>query len=55
MIRTMQPILAFVALCGTALAVGTGLPAFPGAEGFGADTPHARGRQVFHVTRPHAD
>jgi len=51
MIRTMQPIVAFVALCGTALAVGTGLPAFPGAEGFGADTPHARGRQVFHVTR----
>ena len=27
------------------------LPAFPGAEGFGADTTHARGKPVFHVTR----
>ena len=26
-------------------------PAFPGAEGFGADTAHARGKPVFHVTR----
>ena len=27
------------------------LPAFPGAEGFGAETTHARGKPVFHVTR----
>ena len=26
------------------------IPAFPGAQGFGADTPHARGKQVFFVT-----
>lgn len=26
-------------------------PAFPGAEGFGATTTHARGKPVFHVTR----
>jgi hypothetical protein len=33
-------------------AVGDGaVPAFPGAEGFGALTPHARGRKVFFVTR----
>lgn len=28
-----------------------GIPAFPGAEGFGSLTPHARGKQVFFVTR----
>ena len=27
------------------------VPAFPGAAGFGADTPHARGKPVFKVTR----
>lgn len=27
------------------------MPAFPGAEGFGTDTRHARGKPVFHVTR----
>ncbi|TWT81148.1 hypothetical protein CA13_25960 [Planctomycetes bacterium CA13] len=27
------------------------IPCFPGAEGFGTDTVHARGKQVFHVTR----
>lgn len=28
-----------------------GTAAFPGAEGFGSETPHARGKQVFRVTR----
>ncbi|MFM7163227.1 MAG: hypothetical protein ACKO3P_22985, partial [Planctomycetaceae bacterium] len=28
-----------------------GLPAFPGAEGFGSETSHARGKPVFIVTR----
>lgn len=27
------------------------IPAFPGAEGFGSETVHARGKQVFKVTR----
>lgn len=27
------------------------VPAFPGAQGFGSETRHARGRKVFHVTR----
>ncbi len=26
-------------------------PAFPGAEGYGSETTHARGKKVFHVTR----
>lgn len=37
------------------LAAGAGaakpVPAFPGAEGFGTFTAHARGKPVFHVTR----
>jgi hypothetical protein len=41
---------------GVVVAVMSGVsyaqtPAFPGAEGFGANTAHARGKQVFHVTR----
>ncbi|MGQ9661249.1 MAG: pectate lyase family protein [Kiritimatiellia bacterium] len=33
------------------IEVSGGVPAFPGAEGFGADTPHARGKRAFKVTR----
>jgi hypothetical protein len=32
-------------------ALAAAVPAFPGAEGFGSDTTHARGKPVFHVTR----
>ncbi len=34
-----------------ALSAWAGVPAFPGAEGFGSETPHARGRPVLRVTR----
>ena len=41
-------VLAFLA---TGVARAADLAAFPGAEGFGATTAHARGKPVFHVTR----
>jgi hypothetical protein len=41
-------LIAFVA---AGPARGDGLPAFPGAEGFGATTTHARGKPVFRVNR----
>jgi pectate lyase len=34
----------------TAMFIPTSLPAFPGAEGFGADTPGGRGGRVIEVT-----
>jgi hypothetical protein len=40
-----------VAVTVTGPVRGDGLPAFPGAEGFGATTTHARGKPVFRVTR----
>ncbi len=38
------------ALCGAGIFQGGALPAFPGAEGFGADTVHGRGGRVIYVT-----
>ena len=49
-LRSVCPVSMCVTLLLCARAV-PGTPAFPGAEGFGADTAHARGKPVFHVTR----
>lgn len=44
-------LLTALLLADAAPARGADLPAFPGAEGFGTSTQHARGKPVFHVTR----
>ena len=45
---SMLSVLLLSLLCVT--AAGAELPAFPGAEGFGADTPGGRGGRVIQVT-----
>lgn len=44
-------VLATLLLCGAHGVLRAELPAFPGAEGFGTETTHARGKPVFIVTR----
>ena len=46
--KTFLRLLACLALVASALAAA--LPAFPGAEGFGATTPGGRGGKVIFVT-----
>ncbi|MFN5298675.1 MAG: hypothetical protein ACK5HA_10260, partial [Planctomycetaceae bacterium] len=44
-------VLATLLVCGAHGVLRAELPAFPGAEGFGTETTHARGKPVFIVTR----
>ena len=46
----VQFLLALIALASPIRALGADLPAFPGAEGFGANTPGVRGGKVIFVT-----
>ena len=45
-LQVLTLLLAFALIPGSALAI----PAFPGAEGFGSDTPGGRGGKLLFVT-----
>lgn len=47
--RRLAPALLAALAAGTSTALADGLPAFPGAEGYGADTPGGRGGAVLFV------